>query len=155
MGLIAFGVNSWYAYKTIRRLSQRWEDTPAFKAGIIDKSGKKIVKDLSFEQKREYTAFDRILYNLKRVISKVPGSQNPFIRYATALVLLKEDEATEEFLETILQDIEFDLDEETPVVNVGSGHIDLTPTKPAPVHKRKKLRGALEEKLVSNSSEIV
>lgn len=162
MGLISGGVNLWYAYKILRRLSQRWEDTPAYKAGIIDETGKKIVQDLSRDQSKEYTAFDRIVYNIKRVISKVPGSQNPFIRYGTALALLKEEELTDELLETICEAIEADLDlspdigEDAPVVTVGSGAIDLTPTLPKDrkMFKRKKLSESLSQKVVSNPNEI-
>jgi len=163
MGLISYGVNTYYAYKILRRLSQRWEDTPAFKAGIIDKTGKKIVDTMTPDQSRQYNALDRIIYNIKRVISKVPGSQNPFIRYGTALALLREDELTEEQLDALLEGIELDLDprddmdEDTPIVTVGSGNIALTPTLPKnrKMATRKKLSEALTQKRVSKLSEIV
>lgn len=163
MGIISYGANLWFAYKILRRLSQRWEDTPAFKAGIIDRTGKKIVDKLTPDQAREYNPLDRIIYNIKRVMSLVPGSQNPFIRYGAALALLKEDELTEELLEKISEAIELDLDprddmeEDAPVVTVGTGAIDLTPTLPKnrKMATRKKLSEALTQKTVSKSSEIV
>lgn len=156
MGLISSGINAWYTYKLLRRLSQKWTETPAYKAGIINEKGKKIVDKLTSSQRREYTPFDRVSYNLKRVISLVPGSQNPFIRYASALALLKEEEENDELLEILLDSIELDLeieaDESTPIVTVGSGAIDLTPS---PRKKKKSLKEAIETKIVSHSSEIV
>lgn len=143
-------ISAYYTYRILRILSWRWTETPAFKAGVIDRTGRVIVDKLTPDQKKAYGSFDRICYNLKRVMSKIPGSQNPFVRYSSALALLKEEDITDEALESFLLDLELDLDEELPVVNVGSGHIDLTPKVGRPVHKRKKLKESLDDDLHLN-----
>lgn len=147
--MIKGAISAYYTYRILRILSWRWEDTPAFKAGVVDKTGKLIADTLTPEQKRSYGSFDRVCYNLKRVMSKIPGGQNPFVRYASALALLKEEEITDEGLESFLLDLELDLDEELPTVNVGTGNIDLTPTKGGPMHKRKKLKESIKYDLHS------
>lgn len=125
--------DTYYTYKLLKILSARWEDTPAFKAGIIDKNGYKIEEDvLTPEQEKVYRSFDRVAYNLKRVISKVPFSQNPFIRFATAIALLKESDLTEEEIDAMIDDLE----EDTPVNTSGGGHVAYTDT---PMKKKKVL----------------
>ena len=41
-----------YALRFLRLLTTNWEDTNAFKAGIIDKDGKKLRKPTSADDKR-------------------------------------------------------------------------------------------------------
>ena len=38
-----------------------------------------------------YTSFHRLVYNLKRLMAKVPGGQSIVARYGAALALIKED----------------------------------------------------------------
>lgn len=135
MGLIKSFADTYYSYRLLKILASKWEDTPAYKVGIIDSAGNKIVEKVSQDQMKEYASFDRIAYNLKRVVSKIPFSQNPFVRFATAIALLKESELTDDDVEKLLKDVddEFDFmpplfkkDEDTPVTNVGSGNIAMS-----------------------------
>jgi hypothetical protein len=112
-------VDSYFTYRLIKIIAQKWEYTPAFKAGIVDENGNMIVSNLTPDQKKYYGPFDRVAYNLKRVVSKVPGSLNPFIRMSSALALLKEEEMTDEMVDILIAEIE----EDAPVNTSGGGAV--------------------------------
>jgi hypothetical protein len=83
-----------------------WEDTGAYKAGIIDNKGVRIKeKKLSTtEEKSVYNTFHRLVFNLKRIIEKIPGGSAKISSYIAALFLLKEEynlgpEAIEKIIE--------------------------------------------------------
>lgn len=132
MGLIKTFADTYYTYRILKILSAKWENTDAYKVGIIDSNGNKIVDELSRDQERSYRSFDRIVYNLKRVMSKVPFSQNPFVRFGTAIALLKENDLTDDELDDIVANIE----EEVPVNNSGDGKVAYNDT---PLKKKKML----------------
>lgn len=82
--------NTAYAFKIVKMLTTSWDKFPAFKSGVVDKNGKLLVP-LSKQtpaQKKTYTLFDRLVFNIKRTIDKVPGGK--LTSYAAALFLLKE-----------------------------------------------------------------
>jgi len=64
-----------------------WDKTEAFKVGLIDENGKLLHKPTTTEEKEAYTLFHRIVFNFKRIVTKLPGSK--FLSYASALYLLK------------------------------------------------------------------
>ena len=70
-----------------------FEKTDAFKRGVIDKDGKLLVKvkDQTFEQKEAYDYLDRLVFNLKRLIAKVPGGKSTFASLVAALYLVREE----------------------------------------------------------------
>jgi hypothetical protein len=85
-------VDTWIVYRFIRMLTTPWDETGAFKLGIIDEHGNllKKVKDLTPAEAKEYTLFHRLVYNLKRLIELIPGGKSKIGTYAAALYLLKE-----------------------------------------------------------------
>jgi hypothetical protein len=77
-------------YRIVKGLSTPFDQTEAFKQGIIDKNGKvlKKAKDLNTEkQKDAYTVLDRFIFNMKRILSKV-GISGSFASFATALAMV-------------------------------------------------------------------
>lgn len=93
MGIISRSVDLYYTYKFIKLLTTPWKDTEAFKLGIIDNTGKLLIKPKDFvtqQQKDAYTLFDRLVFNIKRLMEKVPGGGSKIATYAAALYLLKE-----------------------------------------------------------------
>lgn len=83
-----------YAYRFAYLLSQRWEDTDAFKLGIVDENGKQLKKMNQLktsEEKSAYTRFHHLVYNIKRLLQRLPGSQSTIGRLASAMLLLKEE----------------------------------------------------------------
>ena len=93
-------IDAYTVYKVIKKLTTDWEDTDAYKHGIIDDKGKvlKKFKDLeTSKEKAAYTVLDRFIFNLKRLLNKVPGGRTKFGSYAAAsILLLKEEDENEE-----------------------------------------------------------
>jgi len=85
--------NAFIAYKFIKILSMPWKETDAFKFGIIDKKGKvlKKMKDLrTSEERKSYTIFHRLIWNLKKLLEKLPIFKSRIASFAAALYLIKE-----------------------------------------------------------------
>ena len=83
-------VDLYIIYQIIKRIGTPFEDTDAFKAGLIDAKGKKLRKATSSEDKKALTYFDRFVFNIKRLIWKVPGGKSTVGSYAAAMLLIKE-----------------------------------------------------------------
>lgn len=92
MSLIARGADLIYTYRFLRILTTPFEKTRAFELGLIDADGKRIKsqrKDTP-ERRSAYTLFHRLVFNIKRLMAKVPGGSSRLASYAAALFLLKE-----------------------------------------------------------------
>ena len=82
-------VDLFVLYQIIKRLATPFEDTDAFKLGLLDKKGKRLKKASTSEEKKAMTYFDRFIFNLKRILAKV-GLDTKTGNYAAALFLIKE-----------------------------------------------------------------
>ena len=96
MGILKSAADVVYTIRFLKLLVTPFEDTPAYKAGIIDKEGKKR-KDFTTDSmddrenyREHYTSFHRLVYNLKRIMAKAPGGSSVVARYGAALALIKE-----------------------------------------------------------------
>ena len=79
-------------YQFIKRLVQPFNETEAFKNGIIDERGKRI-KDKEIKTSKEkssYGYYDRMVFNLKKLLEKLPGGKTKLASYAAALFLIRE-----------------------------------------------------------------
>lgn len=78
--------------RILKKLTTPWEKTDAFKSGLIDNKGNILVgkADRTPQMKKAYTTLDRLIFNLKRVLQKLPGGGSQFGSYVAALALLKE-----------------------------------------------------------------
>lgn len=92
MSLLKRAGDLFYTFRFLKLLVTKFEDTDAFKLGIIDKDGKRIkgVDINSSERADAYTPFHRLVYNIKKLLNKVPGGSTTIGTYAAALYLLKE-----------------------------------------------------------------
>lgn len=92
MSLATRAGDLYYAFRFVKLLTTDWEETDAYKLGIIDEDGKRIKsKSISSpEEKSAYTPFMRLAFNIKRLLSKLPGGKSTLSSYAAALFLLKE-----------------------------------------------------------------
>lgn len=89
-----------YLYQFLKRLVTPFKKTKAYKLGIIDDEGKVLIKKKDFtriEQREAYTLFDALVFNLKKLLGKVPGGKTTIGSLAAAMLLLKE-ENNREFL---------------------------------------------------------
>ena len=86
-------VDLFVTYRFLKLLVTPWHKQEAFKLGIIDKDGKALKKarDLGKESERAaFTLLHRLVFNCKRIMSKIPLVRTQLGTYATALFLLKE-----------------------------------------------------------------
>jgi hypothetical protein len=70
-----------------------FEETQAFKLGIIDKTGKNLKKASSFkttEEKDAYSYLHRLVFNMKKIVNKLPGGESKLKSLIAALFLVKE-----------------------------------------------------------------
>ena len=86
-------VDNLIAYRILKMLVTNFEDTAAFKLGIIDKKGKNIRKanTLQTSQERDaYTYLNRLVFNMKKIINKIPSGESKMKSLVAALWLVKE-----------------------------------------------------------------
>ena len=145
MGIISGIGNIYFVYQFIKKLVTPFEKTDAFKLGIIDKNGKILKKRRDLEgskEKEAYTLSDTLVWNIKKLIGKIPGGKSKIASYAAALFLIKEqtgeykidDEEIElqffdqfekmyngdlEFESSTLNRLQRTLDEDTPTTTTG------------------------------------
>ena len=90
MGILSRAGDLTYTLRFLRLLTTKFEDTTAYKLGIIDAKGNKIKKPQTQEEKSAYNSFHRLVFNLKKLLAKVPGGSSKFASYVSALFLIKE-----------------------------------------------------------------
>jgi len=106
MGIIAGIGNIYFVYQFLKKLVTPFNKTKAFDLGIIDETGKilKRRRDLeTSEEKDAYNLSDTLIWNVKKLMGKIPGGKSRIASYAAALWLIKEQQdgykITEEELE--------------------------------------------------------
>ena len=92
-------VDLFVTYRFIKLLTPPFEKTDAFKLGIIDQDGNRIRKpnssqvevELTTSQlKNSYTILHKLVFNIKKIFSKLPLLKTKIGTYAAALFLLKD-----------------------------------------------------------------
>jgi hypothetical protein len=87
-------------YQFIKRLTTPFNKTEAYELGLIDEKGKKLKKAESSEEKKALGYFDRLVFNVKRLLEKLPGGQSRIASYGAALWLIKEHDSKKEYTES-------------------------------------------------------
>jgi len=88
------GSELYFLFSFLKRLVTKFEKTDAYKLGIIDKKGKVLIKKRDFttiEQRNAYTMMDTLIFNLKKLLGKIPFGKTTIATYAAALLLLREE----------------------------------------------------------------
>jgi hypothetical protein len=92
-------IDLFVTYRFLRLLTTPFEDTDAYKLGIIDEKGNRIMQDkakkpvvplVSTQEKNAYTILHKLVFNIKKIFNKVPGLRSKVGTYAAALFLLKD-----------------------------------------------------------------
>ena len=97
-------IDLFLTYRFKKLLVTPFEKTEAFKLGIIDKDGNRVIppkpkvgpwnktpKPLNTSEERNaYTVLHKLVFNIKKLFSKVPGLRTKLGTYAAALFLLKD-----------------------------------------------------------------
>lgn len=101
------------AFRILYKLVTPFKDTNAFKYGIIDAEGKLLRKASTLrttQEKDSFTLLDRLVFNLKRLLIKLPGGDAKLKNIVAAYFLIKENygydasyELLEEQLNTLLE----------------------------------------------------
>ena len=92
MGILKSAADTVYAFRFIRMMVMDWKSWDAYKEGIIDENGKRDrnVKIDTDNKRSAYTPFVRLVANIKRLVSKLPGGGSKLGSFASALYLVKE-----------------------------------------------------------------
>ncbi len=96
-------IDLFVTYRFIKLLVTPFEKTEAFKLGIIDKMGNRVIPSpvggirqtkpeplRTIEEKNAYTILHKLVFNIKKIFGKVPGLRTKLGTYAAALFLLKD-----------------------------------------------------------------
>ena len=96
-------IDLFVTYRFIKLLVTPFERTEAFKLGIIDEDGNRVmpppvagVRQTKPEplrttaEKNAYTILHKLVFNIKKIFAKVPGLRTKLGTYAAALFLLKD-----------------------------------------------------------------
>ena len=96
-------IDLFVTYRFIKLLVTPFEKTDAYKLGVIDENGNRIMpppkggvrqtKPASLnttEEKNSYTILHKLVFNIKKIFEKVPGLRTKLGTYAAALFLLKD-----------------------------------------------------------------
>jgi len=103
------GMDLYVVYRFVRALSTPFNETDAFKLGLIDENGKRLKKASTKEEKMAMSYFHRLIFNMKRLLSKV-GLTSKFATFAAALLLLRENKENyteEQIVKKINENIEY------------------------------------------------
>ena len=94
-------IDLFVTYRFIKLLVTPFDKTPAFKLGIIDKDGARVMEKtvsrgmqptqlIGDEMRSAYTVLHKLVFNIKKIFGKVPGLRTKLGTYAAALFLLKD-----------------------------------------------------------------
>ena len=96
-------IDLFVTYRFIKLLVTPFKNTDAYKLGIIDENGNRVMpppiggvrqtkpKSLNTtEEKNAYTILHKLVFNIKKIFGKVPGLRTKLGTYAAALFLLKD-----------------------------------------------------------------
>ena len=96
-------IDLFVTYRFIKLLVTPFEKTEAFKLGIIDADGNRVMPPSkgnvrqtkaeplrTAEERNAYTILHKLVFNIKKIFGKVPGLRTKLGTYAAALFLLKD-----------------------------------------------------------------
>ena len=133
-------VDLFVTYRFIKLLTTPFEKTDAYKFGIIDKEGNRIrepnstrvkVELTTSQLKNSYTILHKLVFNIKKIFSKLPILKSKIGTYAAALFLLKDtfkehvedpDMFEKEFMK-YLKENNIELDREISEEVIGFGEV--------------------------------
>ena len=133
-------IDLFVTYRFLRLLTTPFEDTDAYKFGIIDEKGNRVklpkstkpaVELSTSELKNSYTILHKLVFNIKKIFAKVPGLRTKVGTYAAALFLLKDtfkesvedpDMFEKEFIK-YLKENDIELDNEISEEVIGFGEV--------------------------------
>ena len=83
-------VDNVLAYRILSMLVKNFRDTQAYKLGLIDDKGKNLKKPETSAEKDAYTYLHKLVFNMKKIVNRLPGGESKLKSVVTALFLIKE-----------------------------------------------------------------
>ena len=91
-------IDLFVTYRFIKILVTPFKEQDAYKLGVIDKDGNRILQPgtnvptilNTIKEKNSYTVLHKLVFNIKKIFAKVPGLRTKLGSYAAALFLLKD-----------------------------------------------------------------
>jgi len=83
-------VDNVLAYRILSMLVKNFKDTQAYKLGLIDDKGKNLKKPETSAEKDAYTYLHKLVFNMKKIVNRLPGGESKLKSIVTALFLIKE-----------------------------------------------------------------
>lgn len=93
MGAIIRAADTIYSFRFLRLLTTPWRKMGAYKAGLIDDKGNLIRRPENAFESSKLTLLHKIVFNLKKILNKIPFGKSTIASYAAALYLIKEHTA--------------------------------------------------------------
>jgi hypothetical protein len=143
-------VDTYLVYQFLKRLTTPFNQTEAFKLGIIDAKGRVLKKKSQLTTDEEADAwgyFDILVNNMKKILAKVPGGSSKMGLYAASALLFKEHN-------NLVGKTDYEmmkLFEETLANTVGSGKIaglGVGDQGEPPMHKAALIKRKLKRKML-------
>lgn len=126
MGLFSRTGDTIYAFRFLRLLTTPWKKLGAYKLGIIDDHGVVLRKPETSEEKSVYNVFHKLVFNVKRMLNKLPFGKTTIASYLAALYLIKETFKTSD--DIILEYFDYPINDilnESVVTDVSCGEYKL------------------------------
>ena len=115
MSVVSRTADLFYAFRFLKLLVTPWDKMEAFDLGVIDDNGKVLKKASDRktpQEKSSYTVFHRLVFNVKRLLNKLPFGKTKLASYASALFLIKENtDLTDAEIRDIISNVFDDLEE--------------------------------------------
>jgi len=93
-------IDNLIAFRILYLLTKPFDKTDAFRLGIIDKDGKLLRKASELKTSEETAAYNyltRLVFNMKRLIAKIPGGSSMIGSLVAAYFLIKESVNNNDF----------------------------------------------------------
>lgn len=166
------------ALRLLVMLVTPFKDTDAFKLGVIDETGKYIVQPnkRTKEQKEALNYLTRLVFNVKKMLNKLPGGESKLKNLAAAMFLIREayekgkvSTLTENYVDNINTNQEerqrfislwgeyLTMKEEmtssgVPLNSISNGNVDMGADIPLGMDKNYNYRGKFSSHEINNHS---
>lgn len=115
------------AYKILKDLGTPWVKFKAYELGLINDKGEKLQSPKTSDEKEAFSSYNKIIFNMKRLLQKVVGKNN-LAQQVVSLFLLKESSNVPTINENVIEYIikHYKIDEFTKCgAKINESHADL------------------------------
>jgi len=125
-------IDNLIAYRILTKLVKPFDQTDAFRLGIIDAKGKNLIKPNKFHTSAQYDAYtylDRLVFNMKKIINRLPGGESKIKNLVAALFLIREYHDSKDRTTSLMQEKYIRIVEKLEKENVVLAEEEITVNK--------------------------